>query len=91
MFQAIRRFSFAPLYAIFAPADGFAEFVVVVSLTVTIVLAFTGKLTDSYAAALTAISGFGVVHDNCSAWLARRLEKFQKPPVIASGSSPAAQ
>lgn len=92
MFQAIKRLSLAPLYAIFAPTDGFAEFVVVVSLTVTIVLAFTGKLTDSYAAALTAISGFGVVHDNCSAWLARRLERSSgQPPVIAPRNLPAAQ
>ena len=83
MFQAIRNISFAPLYAVFAPRDGFAEFVVVVSLTVTIVLAFTGKLTDSYAAALTAISGFGVVHDNCSAWLARP-ERREWPHCLAA-------
>jgi hypothetical protein len=70
------HFSLKPIYEFFAPADGFAEAVIVVSLTATIVLAFMGKLTDSYAAALTAIGGLGVVHDNCSAWLAGKLGRF---------------
>lgn len=69
------KLSFAPIYKFFAPVDGFAETVVVTSLTATIILAFLGKLTDSYAAALTAIGGLGVIHDNCSSWLAQRLEK----------------
>lgn len=72
--------SLKPVYQFFAPTDGFAESVVVVSLTSVIVLAFLGKLTDSYAAALTAIGGFGVIHDNCSAWLAAKL-------AAANGSS----
>ena len=74
--------SLKPLYQFFAPADGFAEFVVIISLTATIVLAFTGKLTDSYAAALTAIGGLGVVHDNCSTWLAAKLhrDEHNEPP-----------
>lgn len=69
------KFHFAPVYEFFAPADGFAEFVVVVSLASVIVLAFLSKLTDSYAAALTAIGGFGVIHDNASAYLAHRWAK----------------
>jgi hypothetical protein len=67
------KLSLKPIYEFFAPADGFAEAVVILSLTATIILAFIGKLTDSYAAALTAIGGIGVVHDNCSAYLAQRL------------------
>lgn len=69
-------FNFKPVYEFFAPSDGFAEFVVVVSLAAVITLASLGKLTDSFAAALTAIGGFGVVHDNCSAWLANKAAKF---------------
>lgn len=69
------KLSFAPIYSFFRPVDGFAETVVVVSLAATVTLAFLGKLTDSYAAALTAIGGLGVIHDNCSSWLAQRLEK----------------
>jgi len=65
--------SLKPLYQFFAPVDGFAEFVVIVSLTAMIALAFMGKLTDSFAAALTAIGGLGVVHDNCAAWIALKL------------------
>lgn len=68
----------AKFYRLFAADEGFGEFVVVTSLTAVIVLAFMGKLTDSFAAALTAIGGFGVVHDQCSAWLARKLDKPQQ-------------
>lgn len=90
--RAIKKFSLAPLYAIFAPADGFAEFVVVVSLAAAITLASLGKLSDSFAGCLTAIGGFGVIHDNCSAWLARRLERNSgQPPVVAPSNPPAAQ
>lgn len=67
--------SLKPVYQFFSPVDGFAEAMVVVSLTAIIVLAFMGKLTDSFAAALTAVGGFGVVHDNCSAWIASRLAR----------------
>jgi len=77
VFRVARNFgckpSMAPVYKIFAPTDGFAEFIVVVSLGSTIVLAFIGKLTDGFAAALTAIGGLGVIHDNCTAWLAKKL------------------
>ncbi len=69
------KWSFQPVYQFFAPTDGFAEFVVVVSLAAIIGLAFTGKLTDSFAAALTAVGGLGVVHDNCAVWLANRAPK----------------
>lgn len=69
--------SLKPIYQFFAPTDGFAEFVIVVSLAAIIVLAFTNKLTDSFAASLTAIGGLGVVHDNCAVWLANRAEKFR--------------
>lgn len=65
--------SLGPVYQFFAPTEGFAEFVIVVSLTAIIVLAFLNKLTDSFAAALTAIGGLGVVHDNCTSFLARKL------------------
>ena len=84
------KISLSPVYAFFAPIDGFAETVVVTSLVAVIVLAALGKLTDSFAGCLTAIGGFGVVHDNCSAWLARRLAKDQ-PPVVAPSNPPAAQ
>ena len=77
MFPAIKRLSFAPVYAMFAPVDGFAEFVVVVSMTAVIILAALGKLTDSFAACLTAIGGFGVIHDNCSVWLANKFDRRQ--------------
>jgi hypothetical protein len=70
--------SLKPIYQFFAPTDGFAEFVVVVCLVAVIVLAFLNRLTDSFAAALTAIGGFGVVHDNCAAWLASRLADSRK-------------
>lgn len=90
MFQAIKKFSLAPMYAIFAPADGFAEFVVVVSLVAAITLASLGKLSDSFAGCLTAIGGFGVIHDNCSAWLARKLADHQ-PQVVAPSDPPAAR
>ena len=89
--RAIKKFSFAPLYSVFAPTDGFAEFVVVVCLAATITLAAVGKLTDSFAGCLTAIGGMGVVHDNCSVWLARRLERSSgQPPVVALSNPPAA-
>jgi len=68
--------SLKPIYQIFAPTDGFAEFVIVVSLTSIVVLAFMNKLTDSFALSLTAIGGLGVVHDNCAVWLANRAVKF---------------
>lgn len=74
--------SMAPIYAFFSPVDGFAETIVVVSLAAVIGLAFMNKLTDSFAAALTAISGFGVIHDNCSFFLQRLGSKnkaLQKP------------
>lgn len=64
-----------PIYAFFSPTDGFAEFVVVVSLAAMIALAFMGKLTDSFAGALTAIGGLGVIHDNCAAWIANKLAR----------------
>jgi hypothetical protein len=80
------HFNLKPVYEFFAPTDGFAEFVIVVSLAATIALAFMGKLTDSYAAALTAIGGLGVVHDNCSAWLANKLVGMK----MANGGTPPA-
>jgi hypothetical protein len=48
------------LYAWFG---GFGEFCTVVCLVSAIVLAFTGKLTGSYAAAISAVGGWGVIHD----------------------------
>lgn len=63
------------VYQFCAPVDGFAEFVVLVSLTAMIALAFVGKLTYSFAGALTAIGSLGVIHDNCAAWIAAKLEK----------------
>lgn len=79
------KFSLKPIYGFFAPADGFAEFVVLMSLTATVVLAFMGKLTDAYAAALTAIGGLGVVHDNCSAWLAGKIADRHEADHSAQG------
>jgi hypothetical protein len=71
--------SLKPIYQMFAPVDGFAEFVVLVSLTAIIVLAFMHILTDAFAMALTAVGGLGVVHDNCAAYLASRAERFSHP------------
>lgn len=71
------KFSLKPVYQFFAPTDGFAEFVVVISLAAMIGLAFLGKLTDSFAGALTAIGSLGVVHDNCAAWIATKISKRQ--------------
>ncbi len=66
-------FSLSKFYAIFAPqSDGFAEFVVVVSLAAMVTLAFMSRLTDSFAGALTAIGSLGVIHDNVTCWLASR-------------------
>ena len=72
------KLSFQPVYQFFAPVDGFAEFVVVVSLAAMIALAFMNRLTDSFAGALTAIGGLGVIHDNCAAYLATKASRFEK-------------
>jgi hypothetical protein len=69
------QFNMKPVYQFFSPVDGFAEFVVVISLAAMITLAFMGKLTDSFAGALTAIGSLGVIHDNCAAWIATKLAK----------------
>jgi hypothetical protein len=60
------------VYAFFAGSDGFGEFIVCVALFAAIVLAFIGKLSDSYAATIVSIGGLGVVHDNVAAWLERK-------------------
>lgn len=67
------KLSMKPIYNFFAPTDGFAEFVVVVSLVAIITLAACHRLNDAFAAALTAVGGLGVVHDNCSCWLTNKL------------------
>lgn len=67
------KLSLAPFYQFFAPQEGFAEAIVFISLSAIIILAFMGRLTDAFATALTAVGGLGVVHDNCSVWLARKL------------------
>lgn len=72
------KISMQPIYQIFAPVDGFAEFVVIISLAAMIALAFMGKLTDSFAGALTAIGSLGVIHDNCAAWIATKLAKREE-------------
>lgn len=72
------KFSMSPVYSFFSPTDGFAEFVVIISLTAMIALAFMGKLTDSFAGALTAIGSLGVIHDNCAAWIATKLAKREE-------------
>lgn len=72
------KVSLQPVYQFFAPVDGFAEAIVVVSLVAMITLAFMNRLTDSFAGALTAIGGLGVVHDNCAAYLATKAVRFGK-------------
>lgn len=47
---------------------GFGEFVVVVSLAAAIALAATNHLTGAFACTLTSIGGFGVVHDQLTAY-----------------------
>jgi hypothetical protein len=69
------KLSLKPVYEFCAPTNGYAEFIVLLSLSAIIGLAIAGKLTDAFAAALTSLGGLGVIHDNCTAWLARRLEK----------------
>lgn len=69
------KLSLKPVYQFFAPVDGFAEFIVVISLVAMIGLAFVGKLTDSFAGSLTALGTLGVVHDNCAAWIAVKLSQ----------------
>jgi hypothetical protein len=73
--------SLKPIYAFFAPADGFAEAVVLVSLTAAIVLAFLSKLTDSYAATLTALNIGAIAHDNLTTYFEskRKENAIQKP------------
>lgn len=60
---------------VYAAFGGFGEFVVVISLAATIVLAATSHLTGSFAAALTSIGGFGVIHDQLSAYQDARSQK----------------
>jgi hypothetical protein len=74
------KLTLKPIYAFFAPTDGFAEFIVVVSFICMIILAFLSKLTDSYAAALTAIGTLGVVHDNWAAWTAAKAARNTDQP-----------
>ena len=47
---------------------GFGEFCTVLSLIAAIVLAAVGKLTGSFASALVAINGFGIIHDQVTVW-----------------------
>ncbi len=47
---------------------GFGEFVVVLSLIAAIALAATDHLTSSFAATLTSIGGFGVIHDQLTVY-----------------------
>ena len=64
-----------PIYGFFAATEGFGEFCIVVSLTAIIVLAFLGKLTDSFAAALTAMNIGGIAHDQMTTWQQRWRDK----------------
>jgi hypothetical protein len=57
--------AFTKVYDFFG---GFGEFIVVISLLATIVLAATNHLTGSFAAALTSIGGFGVIHDQLTCY-----------------------
>jgi putative effector of murein hydrolase LrgA (UPF0299 family) len=60
-------------------AGGFGEFVVIISLVAAISLAATNRLTDAFAATLTAIGAFGVIHDQCTSWQDRKdKEEVQK-------------
>lgn len=47
---------------------GFGEFIVVLSLVSAIALAATNHLTGSFAATLTSIGGFGVIHDQLTVY-----------------------
>lgn len=58
-----------PVYNFFG---GFGEFMTVVPLVAAIVLAWFGKLNEAFAAALTAIGGFGVIHDQLGQYQDRK-------------------
>ena len=60
------------LSPVYRACGGFGEFVVVVCLSAAITLAFMGKLTGAFAEALTAIGGFGVIHDQLTDFQANK-------------------
>jgi hypothetical protein len=62
------KLSLKPIYGFFAPTDGFAEFIIVLSLIAGVVLAFLSRLTESYAAMLTALNIGAIAHDNLSSY-----------------------
>ncbi len=51
---------------------GFGEFIVVISLVAAVCLAATRHLDGSFAATLTSIGGFGVIHDQLSDYQNRK-------------------
>jgi hypothetical protein len=69
------KFAMKEVYAWFSDGDGFGEFCTVISLVALIVLAACGRLTEAFAAGLTAINGFGIIHDNVGTYLAAKLGK----------------
>ena len=56
------------LVKVYSWFGGFGEFCTIVSLIAAIVLAAVGKLTGSFASALVAINGFGIIHDQATVW-----------------------
>lgn len=51
---------------------GFAETITIVGLIAGITLAFFGKLSESFAAMITAIGGSSIAHDQLTQWNNRR-------------------
>jgi hypothetical protein len=60
------------LTKLYAQFGGFGEFMTVTPLVAAIVLASFGKLTEAFACTLTAMGGFGVIHDQLTDWQAKR-------------------
>jgi hypothetical protein len=60
------------LCRIFEFCGGFAEFMMLLALFASIVLAAVGRLTPSFAGAITAIGGFSIAHDQLSQWNNRK-------------------
>ena len=69
------KLSLAPIYQFFAPTDGFGEFVTLLCLSLITILAWFNKLTNAYAACLSALNVSAVAHDHLTCWLAQRAKE----------------
>ena len=75
------KINFSPVYQFFAPVDGFGEFITILCLTLVTILAWTHRLTEAYAACLTAINVSGVAHDHLTGWLEQRAKVYSATGV----------